>query len=88
MGTVSRQSVTEILDEVFEENLIDFVGRKALVSLRNTVLDRMEEAGLVDAPAEDVADEDDVDEDFDDDAYDDWDDDDEGFDDFFDKDED
>lgn len=58
MATVSRDMMAEILDEVFDENLIDFVGKKALVTLRNTVLDRMEEAGMVEAPQEQFEDED------------------------------
>lgn len=53
-NTVSRQLVTEILDEVFDENLMDFVGRKALVNLRNTILDRMEEAGMVQAAGDEI----------------------------------
>lgn len=72
MATASRQIITEILDEVFDENLNGFIGRKGLANLRNTVLERMEEAGLVDAPSEDA--DDDLD---DEDGYNDWDDEDE-----------
>lgn len=58
-NTVSRQLVTEILDEVFDENLTDFVGRKALVNLRNTILERMEEAGMVQPAGDEIDFEDD-----------------------------
>ncbi|NDD84288.1 hypothetical protein EBZ38_08465 [bacterium] len=73
MANTSKETMTEILDEVFEENLLDFVGKKALVNLRNTVLERMEEAGIIeidpDAIEEDPSDE--YDEDYDYDDYDD-----------------
>lgn len=77
MATVSRDMMEEILDEVFDENLIDFVGKKALVTLRNTVLDKMEEAGMVDAQQEPFDDEeDDLEDDYEyEDDYDDYEDD-------------
>lgn len=74
MATVSRQTVIEILDEVFDENLTDFIGRKGLVNLRNTILERMEEAGLVDTLQDESADDDLEDFPEEDEGYDEWDD--------------